>query len=150
MNYVSSPIWDIPMQTTLFVTSPLSNAIFAKAEKDPVNSMTQLIYEALVKAVNNTGFKMPEEDADMQYDYGVIEEGAPNTKDYSLRIPLVLDGRLAYLLNQLNCFGPNFDQFLLKILECEFLEGEELEDIIDSADPILGELPAAWFEDEED
>ena len=149
MDYYSSPIWDIPMQTTLFVTSPLSNAIFAKAEKDPVNSMTQLINETLIKAVSNTGFKMPG-DADMQYDFEVIVEGMPNTNDYSLRIPLVLDGKLAYLLDQLNCFGPNFDQFLLKILECEFLEGEELEDIIDSADPILGELPVAWFEDEDD
>ena len=149
MNYVSSPIWEVPLETTLFVTSPLSNAIIAKADKDPVNSMTQLIYEALVKAVINTGFKMPE-DTDMQYDYDVIEEGTPNTKDYSLRIPLVLDGKLGYLLYQLNCFGPNFDQFLLKILECEFLEGEDLEDIIDFADPVLGELPVAWFEDEDD
>ena len=149
MDYYSSPIWDIPMQTTLFVTAPLSNAILAKAEKDPVNSMTQLINETLIKAVSNTGFKMPG-DADMQYDFEVIVEGMPNTNDYSLRIPLVLDGKLAYLLDQLNCFGPNFDQFLLKILECEFLEGEELEDIIDSADPILGELPVAWFEDEDD
>ena len=149
MNYVSSPIWEVPMETTLFVTSPLSNAIFAKAEKDPFNSMTQLIYEALINAVSNTGFKMPE-DTDMQYDYGVMEEGTPDTKDYSLRIPLVLDGKLAYLLDQLNCFGPNFDQFLLKILECEFLEGEDLEDIIDFADPVLGELPVAWFEDEAD
>lgn len=149
MDYYSSPIWDIPMQTTLFVTAPLSNAILAKAEKDPINSMTQLIYEALINAVSNNGFKMPE-DADMQYDYGVIEEGTPNTKDYSLHIPLFLDGKLGYLLDQLNCLGPNFDQFLIKILECEFLEGEDLENIIDFADPVLGELPAAWFEDEDD